>query len=184
MDYDGWIRADLEELEKLLQAIDPAQAEMLGTLILASNRVYVACLGRSGLVMRMFAMRLMHLGLTAFVVGDTTTPAIGPGDLLVVGSGSGETGGALLSARRAREAGAKVAALTGDPGSTLGRLADHVVLIPGQAPKLAGRQTIRTPLGNVLEQALLIVLDCLHAWLAQRMGTDNEAMMARHANLE
>ena len=184
MDLSEWIRVDLDELTDLLREIDPLEAETLGRLVLEAKRIYVAGQGRSGLVMRMFAMRLMQLDLTAFVVGDVTTPAIGAGDLLVVGSGSGETGGAVLAARRAGEVGARVAALTARPDSTLGRLAFHVVTIPGSGPKLEGSQPSRTPMGSVLEQALMVVTDCVHAWLVDRLGMDDAKMMARHANLE
>ena len=42
-------------------------------------------------MIRGLAMRLMHMGYTSFVVGETITPAIQPGDLLVIASGSGST---------------------------------------------------------------------------------------------
>ena len=38
----------------------------------------------------MVAMRLMHVGFEAHVVGEATTPSIAEGDRLMVFSGSGE----------------------------------------------------------------------------------------------
>ena len=59
--------------------------------------------GRSGLVAKAFAMRLMHLGFTAYVVGETITPAMRPKDLLVIFSGSGRTKTIADIAETARE---------------------------------------------------------------------------------
>jgi 6-phospho-3-hexuloisomerase len=180
-----YLRSDLEELGQLLLAVDPSAAEQLASAILAAERVYLAGLGRSGLVMRMLALRLMQLGLQTYVVGDPTTPAIGERDLLVVGSASGETQGALLAARQALVAGAKVAAVTAAAASTLASLADLVLVIPGATPKSVGRPACSAlPLASVLEQAFLVVADCVVARLAQRTGTTDGQMMARHANIE
>ena len=184
MNLDDWFRTDLEELGTRVREVKAADGETLGQLVRRAERVFVVGQGRSGLVMRMFAMRLMHLGLTAFVVGEATTPAIGSEDLLIVGSGSGETEGAVAAARRAQKAGAKVAALTSRSDSTLGRLADHVLLVPGATPKSTGRQASELPMASVLEQTFLVVLDCMVAWLASQIGQTEETMMPRHANLE
>lgn len=184
MDLGEWLRSDWDEVGNLLGQIRPGEAEALGEMILEAQRVFVVGQGRSGLVMKMFAMRLMQVGLAAFVVGDATTPAIAAGDLLIVGSGSGETPGAVSAARRAREVGARVEALTSRSASTLGGLADHLVIIPGSATKLDVQHKSQLPLGSVLEQTMLVLVDCLCAWLAQRTGQDYEAMKSRHANLE
>ena len=47
--------------------------------LLSAKRIYVIGAGRSGLVAKAFAMRLMHLGLHAYVVGETITPAMTKG---------------------------------------------------------------------------------------------------------
>ena len=36
-------------------------------------------------------MRMMHVGLDAYVVGETVTPSLEADDIFIVGSGSGET---------------------------------------------------------------------------------------------
>jgi len=174
----------LEELSAQLALVDPNQVEALGQAALDAARIFVAGLGRSGLVMRMAALRLMQLGLSVHVAGDATTPAIGPGDLLIVGSGSGETGGMLHMARRALTADARVAAITAQPASTLAQLARVCVIVPGTTPKADGQLASRLPMATVLEQSFLVVLDCLVAWLAEQLGQTDETMMARHANLE
>jgi len=185
MTMDQLFDADLRELRQVIAAVDPGEADAFVDAICAADRLFVTGLGRSGLVMRMFALRLMQLEQLTFVVGDVTTPAIGEGDLLVVGSASGETEGVLLAASQAHRAGASVAGLTARLGSTLARAADLVVVIPGTTPKSAGREAASAlPLATVLEQAFLIVMDCVIARLAERTGATGSTMMARHANIE
>jgi 6-phospho-3-hexuloisomerase len=184
MGIEATLQTNLKELAETLERVDASAAQRLGEAILEAERLFLAGLGRSGLVMRMFALRLMQLGLTTHVVGDATTPAIGPDDLLLVGSGSGETPGALAAATSAHEAGARVAAITARPRSTLIRLADVRLVIPGATPKANGEAGSRLPMASVLEQAFLIVTDGIVAELAAASGQTDEAMMARHANLE
>jgi 6-phospho-3-hexuloisomerase len=185
MRMDQLFETDLQELRLVIAAVDPGEVDTLVDAIVEADRLFVTGLGRSGLVMRMFALRLMQLGQQTFVVGDATTPAIGKGDLLVVGSASGETEGPLLAASQAHRAGAPVAGITAKVRSTLARTADLVVVIPGTTPKSAGRQaTSALPLATVLEQAFLIVADCVIAGLAERTGATSSTMMARHANIE
>ncbi|MBI3362918.1 MAG: SIS domain-containing protein [Chloroflexi bacterium] len=171
-----WLRTDLDELHSTLRTVSSTNDSHLGEIILRADRIFVTGQGRTGLVMRMFAMRLMQLVKTAFVLGDVTTPAVGPGDLLIAGSGSGETDGVVSVARRAREMGVRVAAITSKPDSSLAKLADHTTVISGATSQL--------PMVSVVEQALLIFTDCIAAWLASQSGQTNETMRARHANLE
>ncbi len=183
----GWrecIDADVQELTELLQRVRDDEVQALCDLIVGARRIFVTGQGRSGLLVRMFALRLMQLGLTVLVVGDATTPGIAAGDVLVVCSASGETPGAVSPARRAREAGATVSAVVARAGSTLGQLAQCTVLVPGETPKLSRQQASRLPLATVLEQAMLVVLDGVIGCLAERLGQDNRTMMERHANLE
>ena len=79
----------LDELAETMRAVDPGGLRALEERLGAARRVFVAGAGRSGLVVRAFAMRLMHLGLDGHMVGDMTTPALGEGDLLVVSAGPG-----------------------------------------------------------------------------------------------
>lgn len=179
-----WIAHDLNEVNAILAQLGDAQAETLLDAIESASRVFVLGLGRSGLLLRMFAMRLMQIGLTAHIVGDATTPAIAPGDLLIVLSGSGRTATVLTLARKAKDFGAQVAAITSSPATPLAEVADLTVIIPAGSVKTDVTTPTRLPLANALEQAMAIYLDCVGAMLAARCEQDNTAMMARHANLE
>ncbi|MCC9205902.1 6-phospho-3-hexuloisomerase [Arthrobacter sp. zg-Y769] len=173
--------------DELAAAADGLQEDQLAGLaneIQQARRVFVTGGGRSGLALRMHAMRLMHLGLTVHVVGETTTPAIGAGDLLIVASGSGTTAGAVTAAETAVSAHARVAALTTDGESKLAGIAHRVVLIPA-AQKTDHRGTAsRQYSGSLFEQALLLVLDAVFHTLWKADGTPAEALWPRHANLE
>ncbi|WP_020425934.1 SIS domain-containing protein, partial [Paenibacillus riograndensis] len=98
----------VNELQRSVAQLGAAEAEQMAELLLRSGRVFVAGAGRSGLMGRAFAMRLMHAGKDAYVVGETVTPGIGPGDVLVLGTGSGETASLLSMAVKARAVGAAV----------------------------------------------------------------------------
>ncbi|MCC3276281.1 6-phospho-3-hexuloisomerase [Arthrobacter sp. zg-Y20] len=173
--------------DELAAAADGLQEDQLAGLvneIRQARRVFVTGGGRSGLALRMHAMRLMHLGLTVHVVGETTTPAIGPGDLLIVASGSGTTAGAVAAAETAVSVDSRVAALTTDGESKLAGIAHHVVLIPA-AQKTDHRGTAsRQYSGSLFEQALLLVLDAVFHTLWKIDGTPAEDLWPRHANLE
>jgi 6-phospho-3-hexuloisomerase len=179
-----WIRLDLDEVNTILARLDDGQAEALLTAIMGARRVFVLGLGRSGLLLRMFAMRLMQIGLAAHIVGDATTPAIAPGDLLIALSGSGRTETVVTLARKARSFGAQVAAITSNPATPLAMLADLPIIIPAGSVKSDVTTPTQLPLANALEQAMAVYLDCLGAMLAARCEQDNAAMMTRHANLE
>jgi len=102
----------------------------------------------------------------------------------VAGSGSGETAGVVSAARKTVEVKAKLVAITSRADSTLGKQADCCVIIPGETTKINLDQASRIPLGSVLEQALLVMLDSASAFIAEYLRQSNRMMMARHANLE
>ncbi len=177
----------LTELRAVFQTINNDESDLLVKSILKADRVFVSGQGRSGFVMRSFAMRLMHLGLEAFVVGETITPSIGTGDLLIVGSGSGETLGSLLAARSAKGAGARVAAITSRRESSLAEVSDLVLIIPVKSAKVVGAPGISStiqPLGSLAEQSLFIYLDCIIVRLMKEMDCCSEGIFQRHANIE
>lgn len=81
----------LNELNRSASFIADDEADKLADHILSSNQIFTAGAGRSGLMAKSFAMRMMHLGLNAYIVGETLTPPLHDGDLVIIGSGSGET---------------------------------------------------------------------------------------------
>jgi 6-phospho-3-hexuloisomerase len=184
MTYAELVNEISAELLTTLKAVSEAELVALRQAILEANRVYVAGRGRSGLLMRAFAMRLMHLGLTAHVVEDVTTPAIGAGDLLVIGSGSGATESLVQYANRAKTLQARLALITTAANSRIGSQADYLVLVPAPSPKLESGGASIQPMANLFEQSLLLILDILTIQLMSDLNLTSEQMFTRHANLE
>ncbi len=175
-----------KELRSTLSSISPEEVNAFVDLIDGADEVFVNGAGRSGYMGRAFAMRLVHMGMRGYVVGDTTTPNIKEGDVLVVCSGSGETESLVCNARKAKGLNAKVALVTINPGSTIGKLADAVVEISAPSPKSAKPGQIHSiqPEGSLFEQSLLLFLDLVIIQLMKRHGQTTETMFGRHANLE
>lgn len=175
----------LAELGDVFRAIDDAQTTRLVDVVLGARRVFTYGVGREGLVLRGFCMRLFHLGLDAHVVGDMTTPRCGQGDLLVTSSGPGyfSTVAALTDVVHA--SGGRVAMLTAHPQANLPQQTDLVVVIPGQT--MAGgtgeRRSIQ-PMGSLYEQAMWLYFDWVVLRLLERLGSSLEQMSSRHTNLE
>lgn len=170
-------QALLERIERVMENVDWARFLTLAKMLRQRKRVFVTGAGRSGLVARMFGMRLMHAGLTAYVPGETITPAAGQGDLLVAISCTGETGYTDYLARRARELGATVVVLTSEADSALAQDADHVVLVPTTAEDIVTRAA-------VFEHAAGLCLDAVFDVISEKLKLDVAAFQARHANLE
>ena len=187
--FDVIARSILDELRRTLNQVSCDEVEALVLEVTGAGRVFVAGAGRSGLVMRGFAMRLAQLGLPVHVVGETTSPPIRPGDLLLIGSGSGVTERLVHYAGKTAEAGARVAAVTANPDSPAARLADVVVVIPAPTPKSSvetGGKEHRShqPMGTLFEQSLGVMLDACVMLLMARLDETGRSMFARHANLE
>lgn len=178
------IRRELDAL--ITSALDgnPAELDAFATALGDADRVFVHGAGRSGLALKMTAMRLMHLGFTVHVVGDVTTPAITSGDVLLTASGSGTTGGVVRAAQSAVDAGASVAAITTATESPLAKLAAHVLVLPA-ADKLdrSGSASAQYA-GGLFEQAVVLVGDALFHSLWKQSGATADDIWPRHANLE
>ncbi|HOI40556.1 MAG TPA: 6-phospho-3-hexuloisomerase [Methanobacterium sp.] len=174
--------------------LDPKNIEEMTGLLQSSKNVFVMGLGRSGLVARAFAMRLMHLGISVYVVGETTTPALSPEDCLFAISGSGETFSIISAADIAHKRGTKIIAVTSYVNSTLGEMADLVVHIKGRTKidseknyitrQINGKHQSLSPMGTLFEVTSLIFLDGLIAQLMIQMGKTEEDMKARHTLIE
>ena len=163
---------------------EPAGLDGVLDVLTDADRVFVFGAGRSGLALRMTAMRLMHLGLDVHVVGETTTPAIGPGDAILTASGSGTTAGIVRAADTATEVGARIVAITTAADSPLGRAADALVVVPA-ADKLDRSGAASTQYaGGLFEQAVVLVGDAIFDALWQRSGLSADDLWPRHANLE
>lgn len=176
-----------DEIAHLTAAVLPDDGGDLARaadLLAAAPRVFVHGAGRSGLALRMVAMRLMHLGRTVHVVGETTTPAVQAGDLLLTASGSGTTAGVVRSAETAARAGAQVLSVSTTRESPLADLSTAVVVLPAAHKTDRSRAASAQYAGSLFEQGVLLVGDALFHALWERSGLGADDLWPRHATLE
>jgi 6-phospho-3-hexuloisomerase len=164
--------------------------------LLDAKRIYVIGAGRSGLVAKAFAMRLMHLGLQAYVVGETITPAMNKGDVMVVFSGSGRTKTVADIAETAKEIGAHICLISSNKDSRIGKIADCVVVIEHhrddveddavefEIRQMMGDHKSFAPLGTLFETVSMIFADAVVSRLMEITKTDESALKNRHTNIE
>ena len=189
------IKAILENIDSAQQFLDEESVDEFENIIMNANNIFVTGAGRSGLAAKAFAMRLMHLGLSSFVVGETISPAINADDCIIAISGSGETNTIVSAAKIAKNRGSKVLAVTSYPESTLGQLADGYLFVKGRTKKevddenymkrqIHGNYTSLTPLGTAFELTTLVFLDAVVSELMEKMEQTESDLKARHTVLE
>jgi len=175
----------LKELEQVFARIDVRQIEQLMQEIIQAHKIFLIGVGREGLSTRSFAMRLMHLGKESHWIWDDTTPSIGSEDLLIATSGSGEIGHIHYVVNEAKNAGARIAVVTGTPDRKTPQLADVVLWVP--AAVFHGKDNVVPSIqlmGNLFEQALFITFDQIIMMLVEKMGIHKGDMVGRDRNVE
>ena len=186
----------VERIRSIAHSLSEKEIEHFIREILSADRIFIMGAGRSGLVAKAFAMRLMHLGLHSYVVGETITPALKPGDLLVVFSGSGKTKTIADIAETAKEIGGRISLITSNPDSRIGRIADCMVIIEHQRDavtddaeefeirQMLGDHKSFAPLGTLFETASMIFADAVVSRLMEITKTDETELKNRHTNIE
>ena len=160
------------------------------------SKILVMGAGRSGMVGRAFALRLLHLGYQVYILGDTLVPSIGAEDLVIAISGSGATKLVVTAAEAAKAVGAEIAAVTSFPDSPLAKLADLKVIIKGRvmsekerredyfARQILGLHEPLAPLGTLFEDSCMVFFDAVVAVLLEKHKLSEEEMRKKHANIE
>ena len=182
-DYMELTKAVLEEHRKVLLAVDEDETDKLLDAIAAAKCIQVFGMGRMKCAVRAFVMRLMHMGLDAHVVYDTTCPNIGKGDLLIVNCACTTVGFTVM--QYAKRLGAKVVAITANPCSRAAELCDFTVNLKGQVH--GGREyeipSIQ-PMAALFEQTIFVYEDIIIQLLMKKLGITAEQMAKRHTNLD
>ncbi len=175
----------LDEIHSVLEKIDEEAYEKFISYILSAKNIFVTGQGRSGLVSRTFAMRLTHIGLNAYCVGDATTPNIDKGDLLIACSSSGSTHITCYIAGLAKRSHSTLVAVTSHKNSPLARQADVVVELPVQEVSTDYKDNGSIQFRSTLfEQACLVYLDGIILSLVTKLNSSENDMHKRHSNLE
>lgn len=174
--YDEEIRALTEGRDAACQDL-PAALELLAGI---SGKIVVSGIGKSGHIAAKIAATLASVGRPAVFVHATEalhgdSGVVQPGDGAIVISNSGTTTEVCSFALMLRDWSIPTVAMTQNPDSTLGRLADHVlrVAVPREADPLGLAPTSSTTL-------TLALGDALAAGLMTESGFRPEDFAERH----
>jgi 6-phospho-3-hexuloisomerase len=161
-----------------LKAIDPTLIERCIRILTEAPVTFVYGAGRSGIIGRAFAMRLVQAGITAYVIGESVTPIVRKGDAAFLLSGRGESYASIQTANIVRRQGAELIVVTARPSSKLAHAASLLIVL--DLPEDAERKRF-APLGTLFESASLRFTDALIAALLHARGESEETMQSRHA---
>lgn len=173
----------MEEINAVIEKVSDDQLDNAEKLITKDKRIFILGAGRSGLMAKGFAMRLMHIGYTVFAIGETITPSIEKGDVLVSVSGSGTTKSVLEPTESAKKIGVKVIGLTSNESSPLAKISDAVIVVPGATKADDSIKSIQL-LSTLFDQSVHITMDALVLKVSRRDNVSNDQAKATHSNLE
>lgn len=168
----------LQELMQVCAQLPEDAASKAAQVLEGHKRVFFYAAGRSGLMLRALAMRMAQMGKCVYVAGETVTPAIEAGDLLMLASASGNTQSVCRYARIARDVGADLFVISAAETSALAQIHAPDVLLPAPSKDQAGASG--QVMGSLFEQSLLLFGDSVVMLLAK----DTQGMRRMHANLE
>jgi len=199
-DIHGYMLEMSESIKKTADILKKIETSAFFERMLAAKRVYVAGAGRSGIIARAFALRLLHLGYDVYVVGETITPALKPGDTLVVFSGSGETQSVESICETVRELGGSVCLITASSDSRMSRIADCVVNLGDltgyyrgdhstyEVRQVTGKyrsvSSAFAPLGTLFETLALVFSDAVISALMVAKKEEEGELQRRLTNME
>ena len=180
--YKQTIREILTHLEGYLKIVDESKIIQCAEILLEANKIFIYGAGRSGMVGKMCAQRLMHLGFSSYFLSETITPRFTSNDCLIVISGSGETLTPISISKGAKDIGGKIIALTANPHSTIGKSADLAIIVKGQTKD--AKQEALAPFTSLFDITALVVLDAMTRVIMNRIGKTEDDIHQTHASLE
>ena len=173
----------LKEVNDVVSNVNEKEVYEVVNIIDKSNSIFVDGEGRSGFQAKGFAMRLMHIGYKSYVMCETITPALKKNDIYIAISGSGTTKNTLSNARSSKDLGLKVIAVTSKRNSSLGEIADIVLVVPGKVKGDGEGESIQL-LSSLFDQAVHIVLDWICLLISKRDNFSNKEALNNHVNVE
>lgn len=177
MDYLTVIGQEVQDVLSKINRDDVGQA---AKLITKDTRVFIDGEGRSGLIGKCFAMRLMHLGFTAYVMGESTTPSFKVGDIFLSISGSGKSGSVVLNAEKAKKSKCQLISVLSKIDSSLGNLADVSIQVPATTRADTSERGSIQLLGSLFDQTAHLLLDGVTIILSEREQISNESATKNH----
>lgn len=171
----------IDKISNVLEATSDSYEQSLTEMLDKASRIFISGAGRSGLVAKFFAMRLMHAGYNVYIVGEIVTPSIQKGDLFIVITGSGETETMIAFCKRAQKQGASIVTVSTKKDSTIGNMSDLVIQVGNEA---SYAKVVGMPMGTTFELSTLFFLEAIVSHIIHEKGIAEEVMRGVHANLE
>jgi 6-phospho-3-hexuloisomerase len=175
----------LSEIQTVLNQIEEQSLHNIASVLVNAKRIFVIGEGRSGFMGKSFAMRLMHLDANVYSVGETITPSIAEGDVLIGVSGSGKTKSVVWTAEKAKELNCHVIAVTTNLESPLAGVSTEALHIPAATKyRVDGETKSVQPLGSLFDQSVHIVFDSICLMYSTIKEFGHQEAFSRHSNLE
>jgi len=183
VDFHGTSSSIMKELTNCVSSISSDEIDSLVSLIMKSPRIFCFGAGRSGIILKSFCMRLNHLGLNSYYLGTIQCPSAKEDDLLLLVSGSGETGCVLSYATQARKLNLSIACITANRINPLTKIADTVINVDAPSSLVNTNSVSTQPMRSLFEQAAFIICETLLLMLQLNLGVSELDMAKRHANI-
>ena len=188
----------LTRIDYVLSKLESSDTDCFMRGVQECERLFLMGAGRSGLVGRFFAMRMMHLGKDVYVAGETNTPRIGEGDLLLMVSASAVSPVLLHATRTAQAHGASVALVTQmrpEQKRELPEMVDCCVTLERRSSPQERwgyavvdrrqRENVKPyPMGSLFECSVLVFLESVVSSFILSQQVPEEQLLRRHTVLE
>ena len=185
MDYKTARKLVIDECNLALTKIDEEKIDELIDYLFEADKVFFIGVGRVKLELEAFAKRLAHLGIRTHIVGDINEPAMTDKDILIVGSGSGESLIPVAIARKAKSLGGKIVHIGSNPQSSLAPITDLMIRIPVQTKLyLEDEIASKQPMSSLFEQSLLLFGDIVAKIIVEKKQIELKSLWQYHTNLE
>jgi len=175
----------LSEIRQVLDRVWDEEIDKLVDELMGAEKVFIFAVGRVFLALECLGKRLGHFGIDCQIVGSINEKPIGPSDLMLIASGSGESKLPAEIAGIAKSKGARLALITSARESTIKSISDVVVHLPCPTKNdvSAGITSIQS-MSTLFDQSLHIFGDVVALAIQSRKGFTNEELWKYHANLE
>jgi len=184
-DYRNTADLILSEIKDTLRRTPVEEIDRLVDALMGAEKVFIFAVGRVFLSLQCLGKRLGHVGIDCQIVGAVNEKPIGPNDLMLIASGSGESKLPAEIARIAKSKGAKLALITSARESTIKSMSEIAVHLPSPTKNdaSAGTASIQS-MSTLFDQSLHILSDVVTMAMQDRKGLENAELWKYHANLE
>lgn len=185
MEYKDAYQLVINECEEALSKVSTDDVERFIAMITNADKVFFVGVGRVLLELEAFAKRLAHIGIETVIVGQITEPAFTENDVLIVGSGSGESLVPVAIAKKAKQIGGKIVHIGSNKESSIKEITDLMLRIPVQTKLYLEDEIVSDqPMSSLFEQSLLLLGDSVAKMIVEEKKIELKSLWRCHANLE